>query len=52
MKDLDLQVKLTKLEKTIEITTEEIAKLKGSKYVAELMNKHQYGVQIINPLFK
>lgn len=52
VKDLDLQVKLTKLEKTIEITTEEIAKLKGSKYVAELMNKHQYGVQIINPLFK
>lgn len=52
VKDLELQVKLTKLEKTIEITSDEVAKLRGSKYVTELMDKHQYGVQIINPLFK
>ena len=51
-KDLGLKVKLTKLEKTIEITSEEVEKVKGDKYISELTGKYQYGIQIINPLFR
>ncbi len=50
-KDLNLKIRRTKLEKTIEITSDEVEKVKGSKYIAELTEKYQYGVQIINPLF-
>lgn len=51
-KDLDLKIKLTKMEKTIEVSQEETEKVKTSKHLNELMTDYQYGVQIINPLFK
>lgn len=51
-KDLNLKVRLTKLEKTIEITTDQVETVRKSKHITELANKYQYGVQIINPLFK
>lgn len=51
-KDLNLKVRLTRLEKTIEITSEEVEKVRGSKHITELAEKYQYGVQIINPLYK
>jgi hypothetical protein len=49
-KDLNLKIRLTKLEKTIEITSDEVEKIKGSKHVLELAEKYQYGVQITNPI--
>lgn len=51
-KDLNLKVRLTKLEKTIEITSDQVETVRKSKHITELSNKYQYGVQIINPLFK
>ncbi len=51
-KDLNLKVRLTKLEKTIEITTEQVDEVRKSKHITELAKKYQYGVQFINPLFK
>jgi len=51
-KDLNLKVRLTKLEKTIEITSDQVETVRKSKHITELARKHQYGVQIINPLFK
>lgn len=51
-KDLNLKVRLTKLEKTIEITSDQVETVRKSKHITELANKYQYGVQIINPLFK
>ena len=51
-KDLNLKVRLTRLEKTIEITSDQVETVRKSKHIAELANKYQYGVQIINPLFK
>lgn len=51
-KDLDLNVRLTKCLKTIEVAPDEVDKARHSKHVAELQTKYQYGVQIINPLYK
>jgi len=51
-KDLNIKVRLTKLEKTIEITTDQVETVRKSKHITELARKYQYGVQIINPLFK
>jgi len=51
-KDLNLKVRLTKLEKTIEITSDQVETVRKSKHITELARKYQYGIQIINPLFK
>ena len=45
-KALDLDLRLEKTEKTIEITAAEVEKVRGSKYIRELMEKHSYGVQM------
>jgi len=51
-KDIGLTIKLTKCLKTIEVAQEEVEKARQSKHVNELQSRYQYGVQIINPLFK
>jgi len=51
-KDLGINIELRRCEKTIEITHEQVEKVRNSKHIAELATKHSYGIQIINPLFK
>jgi len=50
-KDLGINIELCRCEKTIEITPEQIEKVRNSKHITELATKHNYGIQIINPLF-
>ena len=51
-KDLGINLRQEKCEKTIEITTDQVDEIRKNKHIKELANKHSYGVQIINPLFK
>ena len=51
-KDLGINIALHKCEKTIEISPEQVEKVRNSKHITELATKHSYGIQIINPLFK
>lgn len=51
-KDLGVKIELCRCEKTIEITTGQVEKVRNSKHITELAKKHSYGIQIINPLFK
>ena len=51
-KDLGINIELCRCEKTIEITPEQVEKVRNSKHITELATKHNYGIQIINPLFK
>jgi hypothetical protein len=46
------KLKLETTQKTILITSEQYATAKDDKYVKELAEKHNYGVQILNPLFQ
>jgi len=50
-KDLGVNIELCRCEKTIEITTGQVEKVRNSKHITELTTKHSYGIQIINPLF-
>ncbi|HZK95983.1 MAG TPA: hypothetical protein VFC67_17420 [Prolixibacteraceae bacterium] len=52
VKDLGVNIHLSKCEKTIEITTDQIDNAHTSKYIKELATKFSYGIQTINPLFK
>ena len=51
-KDLGINIELCRCEKTIEISPEQVEKVRNSKHITELATKHSYGIQIINPLFK
>jgi len=51
-KDLGVNIELHRCEKIIEITPEQVEKVRNSKHITELATKHSYGIQIINPLFK
>jgi len=51
-KDLGINIELCRCEKIIEITPEQVEKVRNSKHITELATKHSYGIQIINPLFK
>ena len=51
-KELGVRIQLTKCERTIEVDTDQVDTVMKSKHVSELANKHSYGIQIINPLFK
>jgi len=51
-KDLGINIELYRCEKTIEISPEQVEKVRNSKHITELATKHNYGIQIINPLFK
>jgi len=46
------KLKLETTEKTIMITSEQYESARQDRYVQELMQKHNYGVQIINSLFQ
>ena len=50
-KDLVVNIELCRCEKTIEISPEQVEKVRNSKHITELATKHSYGIQIINPLF-
>jgi len=41
---------LEETHKMVEITQKDADRLKDDKYLNELKNKHQYGVQITNPM--
>lgn len=45
-------LELERTHKTIAIQPEQIDPAKQNKYVAELQEKHSYGVQILNPIIK
>lgn len=51
-KDLGINIQLDKCEKMIEITSDQVEKVKKSKHIAELQKRYSYGVQIINPIWK
>lgn len=51
-KELGVRIQLTKCGRTIEVCTEQVDTVMKSKHVSELANKHSYGIQIINPIFK
>lgn len=44
-------LQLEETHKTVTISQEDADRLKDDKYLNELRNKHQYGVQITNPLW-
>jgi hypothetical protein len=45
------KLKLEETHKTVTITPEDADRLKEDKYLNELMERHQYGVQITNPMW-
>jgi len=51
-KDLGINIERCRCKKTIEISPEQVEKVRNSKHITELATKHSYGIQIINPLFK
>jgi hypothetical protein len=51
-KELGVRIQLTKCGRTIEVETDQVDTVLKSKHVSELANKHSYGIQVINPLFK
>jgi hypothetical protein len=46
------KLKLETTQKTILVTTDQVELAKKDRYIKELAEKHNYGVQIINPLFE
>lgn len=52
VKDRGFKLNLEQTAKTILINQEDYESAKSDKYVQELATKHNYGVQILNPLFK
>ena len=51
IKKAGLRLKLEKCHKTINVDTVQVPEVKKNKYVEELQKDHNYGVQLINPLF-
>lgn len=45
------QKRYTNTERIIEVRPEQVEQAKADKHIAELHEKHQYGVQIINPIY-
>ena len=45
------KLRMTKTERTIEITPDQVETAANDRHVRELAGAHQYGIQIINPLF-
>jgi len=52
VKSRGYKLKLETTQKTILITSEQVAAAKDDRYIKELAEKHNYGVQILNPLFQ
>ncbi|MEI7829345.1 MAG: hypothetical protein WCI31_06230 [Prolixibacteraceae bacterium] len=52
VKDRGYKLKLETTQKTILITSDQVAAAKEDRYIRELAEKHNYGVQIVNPLFQ
>jgi hypothetical protein len=52
VKDLEINIELRRGEKIIEVTVDQIEKMRNSKHIRELVTQYSYGIQIINPLFK
>lgn len=52
VKDRGYKLKLETTQKTILVTTEQVEAAKEDRYINELATKHNYGVQILNPLFQ
>ena len=52
VKDHGFTLKLETTQKTINVHQEDVEAAKTDRYIAELATKHNYGVQIINPLFR
>lgn len=51
VKDHGFALKLETTQKTILINQEDVAAAKKDRYIKELSTRHNYGVQILNPLF-
>lgn len=52
VKDHGFTLQLETTQKTINVHQEDVESAKTDRYVNELATKHNYGVQIINPLFR
>ncbi|HZK94301.1 MAG TPA: hypothetical protein VFC67_08850 [Prolixibacteraceae bacterium] len=52
VKDHGFTLQLETTQKTINVHQEDVEAAKADRYIAELATKHNYGVQIINPLFR
>lgn len=52
VKDRGYKLKLETTQKTIFVTPDQVEAAKEDRYVRELSQKHNYGVQIVNPLFQ
>ncbi len=52
VKDRGYKLKLETTQKTILVTTEQVEAAKSDRYINELATKHNYGVQILNPLYQ
>ena len=52
VKDHGFTLQLETTQKTINVHQENVEAAKTDRYIAELATKHNYGVQIINPLFR
>ena len=52
VKDHGFSLKLETTQKTINVNQEDVEAAKTDRYINELATKHNYGVQIINPLFR
>jgi len=52
VKDHGFSLQLETTQKTININQEDVERARADRYINELATKHNYGIQIINPLFK
>jgi hypothetical protein len=51
VKDHGFGLTLETTQKTINVRQEDIEKAQGDRYIQELAEKHNYGIQIINPMY-
>ena len=51
VKDHGFGLTLETTQKTINVKQEDVEAARGDRYVKELAGKHNYGVQIINPMY-
>ncbi|WP_299576626.1 hypothetical protein [uncultured Sunxiuqinia sp.] len=52
VKKAGFSLQLEQTHKTISVYPDEMDSARENKYVAELQAKHNYGVQILNPMMK
>ncbi|NQU54059.1 MAG: hypothetical protein HQ522_16140 [Bacteroidetes bacterium] len=50
VKKAGLQMQLEHCHKTINVLPDQVTEAKENKYVIELQQKYNYGVQLINPM--